>query len=103
MEKIGDMKFYTFEEVLDEQIGKKGTTERTLFEKEAKAKIDEYRLGEKLRKEREAQCITASQLAERVGVRRSQLTRLENGNGGSVSLLSKVCNALGFRLDVAMA
>lgn len=54
MEKIGDMKFYTFEEILDEQIGKKDTPERTLFEKEAKAKIDEDNLGERLYKKYQA-------------------------------------------------
>ena len=103
MEKIGGMKFYAFEEVLDEVIGEKGTPERILFEKEAQAKIDEYRLGESLRKEREARRITASELATQAGVSRAQLSRLENGNGGSISLLAKVCNALGIRLQTTLA
>lgn len=96
------MKFYSFEEVLDEQIGKVGTPERDKFEKQAQTMIDEYYLGERIRREREERCITPNQLAERAGVRRSQLTRLENGNGGSISLLTKVCNALGVRLQMTV-
>lgn len=99
MKKIGGMKLYTLEEVMDEIIGKKGTPERIRFEKETQAKIDEYKLGESLRKEREARNITASELATQAGVSRAQLSRLENGNGGSVLLLTKVCNALGIKLQ----
>lgn len=100
MEKVGNMKFYTFDEVLDEQIGTVGTPERDRFEKRAQTMIDEYYLGESIRREREERSITASQLAERAGVSQSQLTRLENGNGGSISLLTKICNALGVRLQM---
>jgi len=37
MEMIGEMKFYTFEEVLDEQVGKKGIPRRDAF----KQRVDE--------------------------------------------------------------
>lgn len=33
MEQVGDMKFYTFEEILDEDLGKTGTPERDEFER----------------------------------------------------------------------
>ena len=33
MEQVGDMKFYTFEEILDEDLGKAGTPERDEFER----------------------------------------------------------------------
>lgn len=102
MEKVGNMKFYTFDEVLDEQIGVVGTPQRDNFEKQAQIMIDEYYLGESIRRAREERNITASQLAERAGVRCSQLTRLEKGNGGSISLLTKICNALGVRLQMTM-
>lgn len=53
MEKVGNMKFYTFDEVLDEQIGMVGTPERDKFEKQAQAMIDEYYLGKRLLRARE--------------------------------------------------
>lgn len=57
MEKVGNMKFYTFDEVLDEQIGMVGTPERDKFEKQAQAMIDEYYLGKRLRRAREKKSI----------------------------------------------
>lgn len=33
MEQVGDMKFYTFEEILDEDLDKIGTPERDEFER----------------------------------------------------------------------
>lgn len=33
MEQVGDMKFYTFEEILDEDLDKTGTPERNVFER----------------------------------------------------------------------
>ena len=33
MEQIGNMKFYTFDEVVDEQIGEKGTQKREEFDR----------------------------------------------------------------------
>lgn len=99
---MAQIEYTSFEELEDKYIGKTGTPRRDAYEAKLQADIDEYYLGECIRREREEKRITASQLAERVGVSRSQLARLENGSGGSVSLLTRVCNALGMRLQMTI-
>ena len=60
MKEIGDMKLYTFEEVLDEHIGKPGTEERDSFEKSVEESVQAYKLGEAIRKARIEQHLTQS-------------------------------------------
>ena len=43
---MGDMKLYTFEEILDEHYGKPGTPARDNFERKAEEALHEYYIGE---------------------------------------------------------
>lgn len=42
MKQIGDMKLYTFDEILDEDLGKVGTPKRDAFEADVEAEIHAY-------------------------------------------------------------
>lgn len=42
MKQIGDMKLYSFDELLDEELGKVGTPERDSFEAVVEAEIHAY-------------------------------------------------------------
>ena len=95
MEQIGDMKFYTFDEVLDENVGKIGTPERDAFESEVAAEIQAYHIGEAIKKARLAQNITQEELGERIGVKKAQISRLENGKSITLASMSRVFRALG--------
>lgn len=52
MRQIGDMKLYSFDEVLDEGLGKVGTSERDAFEADVEAEICAYHIGEAIKQAR---------------------------------------------------
>ncbi len=65
----------TFEELLELQYGKEGTTRRTAFE--AKAQL--FVIGEMLKDARKETGMTQEALAEKIGTKKSYISRLENG------------------------
>ena len=68
------MKTYTLEEVKDKFIGAEGTLERELYEQELRLDL----LGEAIRKARNKRNLTQAQLGELVGVKKAQISKLEN-------------------------
>ena len=66
----------TFEEHLDRQYGKRGTKKRTEFEIKAKS----FLIGELIREERRIAKMTQEQLADRIGAKKSFISRIENGH-----------------------
>lgn len=83
-------------EVVDEVWGPIGTPERDAMEAQLKEDIQAYFVGEAIKKERLKQNLTQEELGERVGVKRSQICKLENGKSSiTLSTMSKVFRALG--------
>ncbi|MBU0559214.1 MAG: helix-turn-helix domain-containing protein [Bacteroidetes bacterium] len=68
-------KITTFEEHLDKQYGKKGSSRREKFETDSIA----FRLGEMLKVERKKAKMTQEQLAEKTGTKKSYISRIEAG------------------------
>jgi DNA-binding XRE family transcriptional regulator len=64
-----------FDELLDLQYGKIGSTERDDFE----AKAQYFIISEVLKAARKEANMTQEQLAEKVGTKKSYISRLENG------------------------
>lgn len=95
MEQIGTKKFYTLDEVLDEQIGKKGTPRRDLHDRKVEEALHAYRIGEAIKAERIRQNLTQEQLGEKIGVRKSQISKMEKGYSMSLPSMSRVFKALG--------
>lgn len=71
--KISDAK--NFDELLDIKYGKIGTTTRDNFEKKAQYFI----ISELLKEARKEAKLTQEQLADKIGTRKSYISRLENG------------------------
>ena len=65
-----------FDEILDIQYGKIGTKERDVFEEKAKYFV----ISEKLKEARHAANLTQEQLAKKAGTKKSNISRLENGD-----------------------
>ncbi len=65
----------TFDEHLAKRYGKRGTAKRTEFEIKAKA----FLIGEVIKEERRIAKMTQEQLAERIGAKKSFISRIENG------------------------
>lgn len=62
---------------------------------------DRVRIGHRLREIREAQGLTTTKLAEKCGLSHSTISKIENGRwSASIDMLSKVCEALGAKVDI---
>ena len=68
-------KITSFDELLDAKYGKIGAPDRTEFEHKARA----FMIGELLKEARKDAKMTQSQLASKIGTKKSYISRLENG------------------------
>lgn len=90
------MKLITLDELNDQIWGPIGTPERDKMEMQLKDDLNSYLLREAIKKARTAQHLTQEQLGERLGVQKSQISKIENGKGVlSLPTLSRVFRALG--------
>ena len=99
MEKI---KLYTMNELLDRDLGPTGTPERDEFEQELADELHAYRVGEAIKKAREAQKLTQAELGERMGVQRSQVCRIESGKSITLASMMRAFRALGVQVALDM-
>lgn len=65
----------TFEEHLQERYGPEGSPQRLEFEIRAK----NFMIGELIREQRKNANLTQEQLAEKIGAKKSFISRIENG------------------------
>lgn len=85
------LKTYTFDQIKDEMVGKRGTAKRDEYEFELNLEL----LGEMIRTTRLERNLTQEQLGELVGVQKAQISKLEkNANNVTVETILKVFNAL---------
>ena len=89
------MKTYTFDEVKDELLGKVGTSERHEHERKVAEAVNAFRLGEVVRERRLDQNLTQEELGKRMGVKKSQVSKLERGDDMSLRSMRRVFRALG--------
>ena len=90
------MKTTSHNEVLNRFIGKQGTLERIEFENELKAEILAYQFKE-LRKKKH---LTQTQLAEKTGMEKGQISKIENGKFNlTLATINKIALALGARVN----
>jgi DNA-binding XRE family transcriptional regulator len=83
--------------VLDEKFGKQGSAERAEAEEEART----FYTGQILHDVRKEVKMTQSQLAEKVNVTKSYISRLENGGVvPSASMFYRIIHALGMRVEI---
>ncbi|MCD8267016.1 MAG: helix-turn-helix transcriptional regulator [Parabacteroides sp.] len=93
------MQCHTFDELLDVELGRIGTPERDQFEEEAETFI----LAERLKEERLKAGLTQEQLAEKIGTKKSYISRLENGKCDvQLSTLYKIFRGLGKQISVTV-
>lgn len=86
-----EMKLYTLNEVKDKYIGKEGSKERNQYEYELKMDI----IGHMIKQARKTRKLTQAELGELVGVKKSQISKLENNaNSATIETVVKVFKAL---------
>ena len=93
---MAKMNFTPADEMKDELWGPIGTPERDAMEAQLKEEIHAYFVGEAIKSARLKQNLTQEELGERIGVKRSQICKLENGKSSiTLSTISRVFRALG--------
>ena len=96
-----DKEITTFEEHLEDRYGAKGSPRRTEFELKAKA----FAIGEMVRDERRQANLTQEQLADKIGAKKSFISRIENGHSDiQLSTLYKLFEVgLGKKVQLAIS
>ena len=89
----------TLDELLDAEYGPLGTPDRDKFEMES----DAFCLAETLKEERLKAGLTQQQLAERIGTKKTYISRLENGKADiQLSTLYRIFEGLGKRVALTI-
>ena len=91
-EEMKKMNLTPIEDLIAEDFGAEGTPTRMEFD----AEIDAFILGERLREERQKVGLTQEQLADKIGTKKSYISRVENGHADiQLSTLQKIFQGLG--------
>ena len=87
-----EIKLTPIEDLITEDIGEIGTPEREVFEMEC----DAFIIGEQLKDERLKAGLTQEELADKIGTKKSFISRVENGKADiQLSTLVKAFRGLG--------
>lgn len=93
---MGKMNFTPADDLVDEVFGKRGTTDREAMEAQLKEEVHAYYVGEAIKKIRQQQHLTQEELGEKVGVKKSQISKLESGRCViTLPTMSRIFRALG--------
>ncbi len=90
--------YFSFEEVKDDLIGKRGTIERDEYE----AEVEAHLIGQHIREARKLQNLTQKELGEKVGVQTAQISKIEHGQNLTIATIVRVLNALGLSADFSI-
>jgi len=90
------MKTYSLEELTDKHVGKRGTPRRDAFEYELRLDL----LGQAIKDARKERNLTQEQLGELVGVKKAQISKLENSlTDARFETIIKVFRALNAKIN----
>lgn len=82
--------------MIDKHIGKRGTAKREMFENELKIEL----LGQVIKQARQERNLTQEQLGDLVGVRKAQISKIENSvKNARFETILKVFDALGAKVN----
>ncbi len=86
----------SLDEMIDKHIGKEGTEKRDAFDEELRLDI----LGQTIKKIREEKNLTQEQLGQMVGVKKAQISKIENNlTDARFETILKVFRALDARIN----
>jgi HTH-type transcriptional regulator/antitoxin HipB len=93
------MKTYSLDEITDKHIGERGSPKREAFEQELRLDL----LGEAIKQARKERNLTQEELGKLVGVKKSQISKLENSlTDARFETIIKVFKALNAKLNFSI-
>ena len=84
---MAQKRIYTHNEVIDTLVGVKGTAQREAYD----LSIELFLVGQTIREKRN---LTQEELGNLIGVKKAQISRIENGKNLTISTILKVFKAL---------
>ena len=97
--QLKNMGLSSLEEMIAEDFGPQGSVEREAFDRDTETFI----LAERLKEERLKAGLTQEQLAEKIGTKKSYISRLENGKADvQLSTLFRILEGLGRRIRLTI-
>ena len=94
--KKDTLKTYSLDKITDKHIGKRGTPKREAFEYELRLDL----IGEAIKQARKEHHLTQEELGELVGVKKSQISKLENSlTDARFETIIKVFKALNAKIN----
>lgn len=93
------MKYYTEGEALYKVLGEKGTPLRNQYE----ADMNAFLIGEAIKKARQSKNLTQEELGAMIGVKKSQVSRIEKGSNITFATMAKIFRAMGISASFEMA
>lgn len=98
-EEMQKLNLTPIEDLITEDFGAEGTLTRIEFD----AEVDSFILGERLKEERQKAGLTQEQLADKIGTKKSYISRVENGHADiQVSTLLKIFHGIGRRVSLTI-
>lgn len=76
------------------------TPERDAYETEVKEAIQTFHIGEAIKAARKERNMTQNQLAELMGVKKAQVSRIERGYNPMLSTITRAFSALGMAVSL---
>ena len=93
------MKTTSLDDLIDKHLGQRGSKKREEFEEELRLDI----LGSRIKEIRQAKNLTQDQLGELVGVKKSQISKIENNfTNARFETILKVFKALGTKVKFSI-
>ena len=90
-------KIRSISEEMDRLYGKEGTPEREAFRREAYS----WYMGQLIHDARKNEKVTQQELASRIGLNKSYISKIENGSiEPGVGTFYRIIDALGLRVDI---
>lgn len=97
---MAQIEYNTIEELEDKYLGTVGTPRRDAFEAAVKEEIHAYHIGEVIKQARKEKNMTQEELGELMGVKKAQISRIENGHIFNLSTVARAFKALNLRVNL---
>lgn len=92
------IKFYTLDEVKDKHIGEVGTPHRDKYE----AELQSFLIGEAIKKPVNPKHDPRG-IGTKIGVQRSQVSKIESGRNLTLSTIARVFKAMGMKASLSIS
>lgn len=97
---MAKMEYTTIDALENKILGSVGTPRRDAFEEAVKEELHAYHIGEAIKTARKERNMTQDQLAELMGVKKAQVSRIERGYNPTLNTITRAFNALGMTVSL---